>query len=305
MAKISQYTDAGAPQPGDQLVINRAGKNYSMLGGSAQFTFQYKITPSASGGTLTVALKHLDGTDPSATKPLWFKIDNNWRAVIAALSVSVANGTNTFNAGSAELAAKEIDLFAYVSYRAASSAVVFGVSRTPAARLYSDFSATATNEKYAAFSTAPAATDSVQYIGRLAATLSAGAAYTWTVPTYTSANLIQYPIYSTRKLTFFSVLTGFSGTPTQTMQYQIVENRMQFYMIISGTSNLNTFTASLPFTATSASNDMQRLVDNGIAVNGLAVLTSALVVFYTSFAAGAWTAAGTKGCEAMTKTVFV
>lgn len=179
-----------------------------------------KLSVTVASNNLTVALKTLAGTDPSASDPVKIVIGGTERTITAALSLTINAAANTFNAGSAELATKEIDYFTYLSWRAASSAVVILASRIPNARVYSDFSATATNEKYAAFSTAPASTDNCVVIGRFAATLSAGAGYTWTVPTFTSKNLIQRPIFSTRLLDWSPAWTNLSvGNGTLTAQY--------------------------------------------------------------------------------------
>ena len=182
------------------LVLPDGNGTYQQVGRERETA--YKIAPTVATNHLTLTLTHMDGTTPSTSRPLWFKIGDAWRAVTGALSVTVNAAVNTFNAGSAELATKEIDYFSYVSWRAASSAVVLGYSRIPYACLYSEFSGTATEEKYAAFSTAPASTDNVINIGRFAATLSAGAGYTWTVPTFTGANLIQSPCYESRILSW-------------------------------------------------------------------------------------------------------
>jgi len=186
----------------------------------------YKLTPTVASNNLTLTLTHMDGTTPSADRPLWFRIADAWRAVTGTLAVTVAAATNTFNVGSAELATKEIDYFAYVSWRAASSAVVLGFGRLPFANLYSDFSATATNERYAAFSTAPASSDDVVNIGRFAAILSAGAGYTCTVPTFTTSNLVPHQIFETRLLTWVPQHTrgggAHSNLPTTVLaQYYI------------------------------------------------------------------------------------
>jgi hypothetical protein len=268
--------------------------------------FGGKISVTVASNNLTVALKSYDGGDPSATEPVWVLINGTWRSVTSALSVTVNAGANSFNAGSGELATKEIDYFVYLGWRAASSAVVIGFARVSHARAYdSVFSGTATAENYGAFSTAPTAGDDVTVIARFAATLSAGAGYTWTVPTFTSVNLIQHPIFTTRKLTYTPVVTGFSGSPTVSGSYFINLNTMTFSITVSGTSNATGFTATVPFTLTSSSNDIQRLVDNGAAVAGLAVAAGSTITFYSSVGAGAWTNSGTKGCEALTKTFFI
>jgi len=53
-------------------------------------------------------------------------------------------------------------------------------------------------------------------IGRFAATLSAGAGYTWTVPTFTTTNLIQRPIFETRQLQFTPTIAYSGGTTSPT-----------------------------------------------------------------------------------------
>lgn len=184
------------------------------------FLINGKISVTDTGSGLTVAIKTLAGTDPSATDPVYCRIGDTVRTISAALSVTKADGTNWCNAGSSELATNEIDYFVYLGYNA-TDGVVIGFSRYPGANSYDDFSATTTNEKYCAISTitTASATDYYEIVGRFAATLSAGAGYTWSVPTYTAKNLIQRPIYETRWLSFVPVCAYSGGggsnlTPT-------------------------------------------------------------------------------------------
>lgn len=192
------------------------------------FLINGKISVTDAAG-ITVAIKTIAGTDPSATDPVYCRIGDTVRSITSALSVAKADGTNWCNAGSAELATKEIDYFVYLGYNA-TDGVVIGFSRYPGANSYDDFSATSTNEKYCAISTITnaAATDYYEVVGRFAATLSAGAGYTWSVPTYTAKNLIQRPIYETRWLSYNC--TG----PTNcniTAKYRIVTNTC-FIMVV-------------------------------------------------------------------------
>jgi hypothetical protein len=168
-----------------------------------------KIAVTVANNDLTVAIKTLAGANPSAGDPVTVRIGDAIRTITAALSVTKADATNWCNAGSAELATKEVDYFVYLGYNA-TDGIVIGFSRIPYARLYSDFSATAANEKYCGISTITnaAAGDNYCVVGRFAATLSAGAGYTWTVPTFTAKNLIQYPIFDTRWLTWVPTLTA-------------------------------------------------------------------------------------------------
>ena len=179
-----------------------------------------KISVLDSAG-ITVAIKTLADADPSESDPVFVRIGDSVQTVITPLSVSKADGTNWFNAGSAELATKEIDYFVYLGYNA-TDGVTIGFSRIPGANQYSDCSATTTNEKYCAISTITnaASTDYYENVGRFAATLSAGAGYTWSVPTFTASNLIQKPIYETRWLDWVPTVTVSAGTvPTYTAVY--------------------------------------------------------------------------------------
>lgn len=210
-----------------------------------------KISVTDAAG-ITVAIKTLAGTDPSTTDPVYVRIGDTVRSITAALSVSKADGTNWCNAGSAELATKEVDYFVYLGYNA-TDGVVIGFSRFPGANQYSDFSATTTDEKYCAISTITnaASTDYYENIGRFAATLSAGAGYTWSVPTYTALNLIQRPIYETRWNLVKSVLAGFSAITSETISYKVIGNAVFIESVgnLGGTSNATTFTLTLPFKA--------------------------------------------------------
>ena len=179
------------------------------------------------------------------------------RSITSALSVTAAAATNWFASGSAELATREIDYFAYIGYNA-TDGVVLGYARIPYARLYSDFSATSTNEKFARISTITNAVAGDNYVnvGRFAATLSAGAGYTWTVPTFTNANLIQEPTYRTRLLTYTTQFTAAGGgsftSAIRIQRYEIIENKCFIQWetnahTISGTVSSIDF--SLPFTS--------------------------------------------------------
>jgi hypothetical protein len=205
------------------------------------FLINGKIVPSVADDDLTVALKGLDGNDPSATNPVYCRIGDTVHAITAALSVTKAAGTNWFNAGSAELATKEIDYFVYLGYNA-TDGVVVGFSRIPYGNEYDDFSATTTNEKYCGISTISnaAAGDDYVNVGRFAATLSAGAGYTWTIPTFTNKNLIQRPIFETRWLTYTPVITPSGSMTYETVtvvhaRYKVGENTVILQVNTTGT----------------------------------------------------------------------
>ena len=265
-----------------------------------------KIVPSVTSNDLTVALKGMDGNDPSPSNQVHVRIGDTLHTIEAALSVTVADATNWFNAGGAELATLEIDYFVYLGYNA-TDGVVIGFSRIPYANEYDDFSATSTNEKYAAISTITnaAAGDDYVLIGRFAATLSAGAGYTWTVPTFTSKNLIQRPIYETQWRTWAPTYGGFSSAPaTHVSRYKIVGRDLWFYEreATNGTSNATTLTLTLPFAALTLSNaDWQgtaQSVDNNVTQPSMCQLRvlsgSSTLEAYKDASGAAWTNSGNK-----------
>ena len=250
----------------------------------------------------------MDGNDPSASNPVYVRIGDTVRTITAALSVTKADATNWFNAGSAELATKEVDYFVYLGYNATDGTVI-GFSRIPYATLYSDFSATTTNEKYCAISTITnaAAGDNYENVGRFAATLSAGAGYTWTVPTFTTANLIQRPIYETRYLSYAITYAGWSANPGVTSNYKFLNDLcfLQYQHTGStGTSNATTATYSLPLTAANISGtghvSLGRNYNNSAeGTGGQCVISGAAstAALYNGVSGAAWTASGGKFWE--------
>ena len=281
-------------------------KPQSTLAPPQGFLYNGKIVPSVASNNLTVALKGLDGNDPSATNPVYVRIGDSVRSITAALSVTKNAGTNWCNAGSAELATKEIDYFVYLGYNA-TDGVVIGFSRFPGAFQYDDFSTTSTNEKYCAISTitTAASTDYYQLIGRFAATLSAGAGYTWTVPTFTAKNLIQRPIYETRWLTWLPTWVGYSSPPNGgNLVYKIIIDTMyvNFASDNNGTSNTAAAgQATLPMSSAGGWEVQPgAVIDNGasVATPGSFQINSGVsldyVLMYKDGAGSGWTASGAR-----------
>lgn len=234
-----------------------------------------KLSVTVASNNLTVALKTLAGNNPSASEPVYIYIGDAWRSITAALSVTKNAATNWCNAGGAELATKEIDYFAYLGYNA-TDGIVIGFSRIPYGTVYSDFSVTTTNEKYAAISTITnaAANDEYYVIGRFAATLSAGAGYTWTVPTFTAANLIQMPIFVTRALSWVPQITYGGGTTNPTSNTisravyllngrNLSQNIVSVLVRGSGNRTQTTFTAAFASPALTPINVMDGITAGG------------------------------------------
>ena len=215
-----------------------------------------KIVVTVASNNITVALKQMNGSDATSTSPIYVRLNNSIRAITGALSVTKNAGTNWFNAGSSELATKEIDYFVYLGYNA-TDGVVIGFCRFPYMNQYSEFSTTSTNERYCAISTITnaASTDYYAVIGRMAATLSAGAGYTWSVPTFTATNLINRPIFETRLLGWTPTYSGnnsmtFSSVTTYNADYRIYGSMAMVHLRSTGTTGGTASTelrATMPF----------------------------------------------------------
>lgn len=204
----------------------------SQFNGPEGIMLNGKLSVTVASNNLTVALKTLAGNDPSAADPVAVRMGGVVRLITAALSITRNAGTNWAVAGSAEFATKEIDWFVYLHWYPDSSTMYLMFSRIGYIRNFVDFPNfnSTTDGKTALHSGAVAnATDSVVVIGRFAATLSAGAGYTWTVPTYTDTNLVQGPIFETRLLSWVPTMGDASlGNGTLTGSYKLVGKSVKF-----------------------------------------------------------------------------
>jgi hypothetical protein len=215
------------------------------------------IRPTVSGNNLTVAISTspTSQVNPSVTNPVGIWIGNQLRWITSALSISANAGTNWLNMGSAELATREVDLFPFMQWNSTTSAVNILVSRIPYAKVMGDFVNSGTNEKGVFGIVNYNSGDDVVNIGRFAATLSAGAGHTWSVPAFDNANLIQEPIYETRWLDWTPAYTA--GTMTYTSvtlaiaKYQIQNRNINLAFRTSNGTTGGTATGlinvSLPF----------------------------------------------------------
>lgn len=314
--KISNLTEDTAPTGGNLFpeVDDTTGTPVTKYIKGRRFVEMgeknYKVSVTVSSNDLIVALKNLAGNNFSATDPLVVKIGDTWRTVEAALSITIVDGTNWMSAGSPGTGGLATGWFPYLVWDSNSSVVAITIARIPYARLVSDFSATTTNEKhcynYANFTT----TDDVVNIGYFEATLSLVAtSYLWTVPTFTGANLVNRPTFSTRPLSWTLGFTGFSANPTTTSAEYVVREdtvRVWYKQNALGTSNATGFTITgLPFSSPAA---IIGLIPSGFGANNSANITlpridiganNTLTLYGTTpDNPASWTASGTKGIYA-------
>jgi hypothetical protein len=236
----------------------------SYLSGTDGFGDNYQISPSITSNNLVFTLLGINGSAPSATNPLKFRVGNTVYTVTSATTFTKNAGTNWMNLGSTALAAKATDLFVYaIGETGASAGIKFGYSRIPYAMTMGDFVNTSTNEKYIAGNwTNFNSTDIVRNIGRFRTQLSAGAGYTWSIasslviscPTYETDWLIYQPAYSAEgSMTWSTVTTSYA-------KYIIQGKQLHAVIGASGTTGGSasiTLICTLPFNAAlSAGNPM-------------------------------------------------
>lgn len=266
---------------------------------------KYIITPSVAANDLTLAIKYIDGNDPTTTNKLTFRIGNTEYSLTTSASFTKNDGTNWCNAGASELAAQNIDFFVYaIGETGASAGLKFGFSRIPYARTMADFVNTTTSEKYIAGNwTNFNATDSVTNIGRFRAQLSATAAFNWSIP---SALVINVPIFETDWLTWAPTVVGYSANPTSTVyRYKVISENVKIAIRegANGTSNATSLTLTAPFTALTLSNaawiGQAAGVDNGASLTAMSRLSitsasASIVANPNADGASVWTNANGK-----------
>jgi hypothetical protein len=238
--------------------------SFKNLNAPEGFLINGKIVPSVASNNLTVAIKTLAGNDPSASDPVYVRIGDVIRTITTTTQTAVVTaGTNWFNSGSAELAGKEIDYFVYAQWDNSENKVNVGFARIPYATISTDFVANnvseGINERYFRTTTEGIileTSDIFVNIGRFAATLSAGASYNWSVPTFNAGNLIQRPVYESRRLLFDTVRTATAPMTITSNEaafgFYVISGRNCFVVIYSygdfGGTATSTFGTTLPFT---------------------------------------------------------
>ena len=259
-------------------ILTSNGSNWVSLpsAGSYPFMSNGMISVTVASNNLTLALKNWLGNDPSSGNPVSVYLGGTQRTITAPLSVTVNAGTNTFNAGAAELKTQAIDYFAYLGWNSIDG-ITIGFSRI-VGRSYGDFSATATNEKYCAISIITHAVAANEYaiIGRFEATNSGTASYNWSVPTYTPTNLVQYPIINTRRLTWtpgkvtIGIIFGATQFNVGMANYTITDQMCKIEIEVTGSTSgttSSTICLTLPINATNYANWIAipgAIIDGGI-----------------------------------------
>lgn len=265
----------------------------------------YQISRTISGNNLVIAIKDAEGNDATADKPLYFNNQGATNKLTGALSLTVNAGADVFGYGTTSFANLVEELFVYVGKRASDSSIFVAASRIPYARVWSEFSATTTNERYAAYSgSAPGANDQVQNIGRINIMNSGTPSFNWYLPA--GPITLNFPVFLTSWLDWNPTHVGFSVAPSGSVyRYRLDWMTAELFVrqTANGTSNAANFTISLPMTARTITNmawgGAGLAFDNGVVLSGpaaLRVITAATVLEVLDDWTGSasWTTSGGK-----------
>ena len=286
----------------DGQFLKRSGSSIVGAGNAAgSYYTPYKIVPTVAASTLTVSIKHIDGSDPSASNPLFFRVGDVEYSLTAATSFTLSGGSvNWFSMNTVGVAGNDTDFFLYaIGETGASAGLKFGIARVPFATRMEDLRSTNTSQRYIAGNWVNYNTsDPVVLLGRFNATMN-------TSLNWTSAGsiVVNYPVYETRWMMWNPTATGFSTYSVGNKLYQVVGENVFWIARITGTSNLTQFTFSLPFAPTTGiiGNNIfyiARITDNGVAGVGMSQFTSSnIMTCYRDIGGNVFTASGTKAFE--------
>lgn len=228
------------------------------------------LEATVSANDLIITMKTESGNNPTTSEPVKIPIYRTLRTIDTTLSLTLADGTNWGDAGSADLGTLMTQWFVYAVWNTtpATDRVDIIISRFPGAQTFADFSTTNTNPKYGAFSGAnqPASTDRVVIIGRFGATLSkSGTSHLWTISG--DGGMVMQPTRETDWLSITPTLAVSAGTaPTYTatfntfykLDYRTAFVQFNWNNTAGGTAGAgaNPLTAQLPFPITTTVNDV-------------------------------------------------
>lgn len=223
-----------------------------------------KIVPSVAGNALTVAIKTLQGNDPSTLNPVYVRIGDNLRKITSALYITLTGGTDDWDRTS-----YTYSLFVYLGWDAVNSRVEILLCPQPTYLTYPAANPGAPDPRrlrsaYGS-STGTAITNGhiLQVCGRVDDIVQSGADnYTGV----TATNVISYPVYYSPLLLSPEVpakTNAADTTPiftTNVFEYAILYNYcyINFYFLddggVDGAGVAGFLALNLPFLAGTTNN---------------------------------------------------
>lgn len=245
-------------QPYSHVTLQTDGANGWYVVGTSERETTYKLTPSIASSNLTVTLTNMDGTTPTTSRPLWFKIGDAWRAVSGALSVSVTAALgDIFLWDAGKIQGNDAQIFVYMIDNNGTAQI--GVSPCPmlvtvATNYYSNGSQTgAAGHTNIVMSGTRDATNTCCVVGRV--NVSQTDANNWQTPTATK--IVNEPVYNTDPMNWTPAPTALAPmtltTPVIDEAYYSVEGWDVHYTVRVTATTATTASASISATPPIAS----------------------------------------------------
>jgi len=223
----------------------------------------YSILPVITSGTLSVAIKKINGSDNlDSLLPMTGYIGQNKITIDTAKSITLSAGTNWLNLNNSHFRSTannpfDVDLFVYLVYNTASAGadtVDIVISRIPYALAFSDFDSSSTSNygRYTNATVTPNSGDLVRVIGRI--TIQMNSSSQFVAPM--NYKTVSAPIKETNFSNWTPAVTGegsstFDGTGGRDGRYKIIGDLVNYTISafgIVGVASTASLTATLPFT---------------------------------------------------------
>ena len=251
-----------------------------------------KIAVSVVAGDLTVSLKTLAGTTPTALDPILVRIGDTEYSIESAIEVEAASGTNWLGLEDTVTTMNVFDLFVYLYYQTdATAGVKIGFSRIPYVHSTTAFfginEGGGTTQYELIHNGAPLFVDpdvkryDIEIVGKFTMAFDQSGDL-WTLASTTGAltenpdMIVSYPTRSSRVFYYTPTFTGFSTPPSSGFNYQINDCELTIFgSMTDGSSNATTLEMTVPFNAYSLSSP---ITVTGTAFNNSAYSSSNLVL---------------------------
>lgn len=278
-----------------------AGGGGSVADTSTRF---YTFDVSLSSTDLVVALKTLDGSDPSASVPVKIVVDDTDLEISSALSVTIpASAGDVFDFAAGGIQDHDCQLFVYIINN--NGTPQLGLSPDPTlqtvASVYYDAggqTGTPTQSNIVMSGTRNA-TNACVVAGRINA--QQDSSNDWVSPD--TSKVVNRQVFDTDWLTTTPTYSGFSTDPAGDLLYKIQRDMMTVKTEATGTgtSNAADFDIHLPFTTRNISSGIQPILvfDSGAYLdpNGWGFVASnsrVLAIYKATFGTDNFTASGGK-----------
>lgn len=216
--------------------------------GPEGFIINGKISVSVASNNLTVAIKGMDGNDPSSTNKVYVRLGGTVREITASTSFTLNAGTDFFGLGASGHSSKTVYYYAMLIWNSANSVVRIAMTRKMIGYTCASYSTTTTSHLYLGVSGPFAGSDVAYPIGVISAVNSGSASYNWSAPSvYSEQPTLVLPWIDYAPTYSASGSMTYTSVSTTRARYQMTPHGYVLRVYANGTTG-GTASASLIFT---------------------------------------------------------